>query len=613
MVKRYLAYLFVLAMLLGSFLPFAQPVYALTVTLTADGEGTDIGGSYSGGAVNYTNINFPDDGDTSIWLVAGYALEYHSWTWTNPGLPLGSTINSVTIYWKCATYSGSNMNSVSYYRTGGNRYYSDSGVVGGTYTTFSKTWATNPSTLSAWTESQVNSAEFGVVGQLIGTPGDTVKYTYVYVVVDYTASTSPTVTTSAASSMACTTATLNGNVTSDGGNTDNVTVTVYWGDNDGGTTPGSWDNSSVPTSPAQPQGVAAFYKNATGLAEGTIFYFSAKATNSVGTSWGTTKSFTTWKDPVITTVAATNITVSSARLQAYLVDGGGTTCQVRFGWGSIDKGTDIDAYNGVGSPSAFAGTYTIGQSPYLDVDNLVSDNTTYFNVQAQNVCGSDNGTSTSFPTGSGVGNPSNVTAIPGYDNVVLSWTKGAGAPNTWVRFRANACPADETDGALIYVATGSTYTHTGLVSGIDYCYLLVGYDPVLLYSDNYTIIHATTLAAGSMIGTAGTAISNPSSMTQTPSVSATLEDNIPIFPFIRGVSTSTGIPMGSVTYILLLIILAGLSYFIYRGTHSIEAIVIIWVFASWVAYPTLHIPAIVPIFVSILGIGYGIYRIRSIV
>jgi len=93
----------------------------------------------------------------------------------------------------------------------------------------------------------------------------------------------PTITISAASSVTATTAILNGNITATGG--EDPTVTVYWGFTDGGQTPGSWTNNSAPTSPGQPQGVAAFTKSLTSLTAGTLYYYSAKATNSAGTSW----------------------------------------------------------------------------------------------------------------------------------------------------------------------------------------------------------------------------------------------------------------------------------------------------------------------------------------
>jgi len=105
-----------------------------------------------------------------------------------------------------------------------------------------------------------------------------------------TYSTSATISTSDATDITATTARLNGNIVGTGG--DNPTVTVYWGDNDGGTVEGNWDYSSAPTSPSQPQGVAAFYKDITGLTRGVQMYFSAKAVNISGTNWGTTQTFT---------------------------------------------------------------------------------------------------------------------------------------------------------------------------------------------------------------------------------------------------------------------------------------------------------------------------------
>ena len=102
-------------------------------------------------------------------------------------------------------------------------------------------------------------------------------------VVTYTTVVAPTITISAASSVTDTTATLNGNVTVTGG--ENPTVTTYWGNNDALQVAGDWDNNSAPTSPGQPQGVAAFTKDVTGLTTNTRYWFSAKATNSAGTGW----------------------------------------------------------------------------------------------------------------------------------------------------------------------------------------------------------------------------------------------------------------------------------------------------------------------------------------
>jgi hypothetical protein len=100
-----------------------------------------------------------------------------------------------------------------------------------------------------------------------------------------------TITLSAAT-VGITTAILNGAITAVGAG--NPTVTVYWGDNDGGQVVGNWDYSSSPTSPSQPQGAVSFYLDISGLIPGSTYYFSAKAVNVDGTSWpATSLSFNT--------------------------------------------------------------------------------------------------------------------------------------------------------------------------------------------------------------------------------------------------------------------------------------------------------------------------------
>jgi len=134
-----------------------------------------------------------------------------------------------------------------------------------------------------------------------------------------------TITTSAASSVTATTATLNGNITDTGG--DNPTVTMYWGDNDGGTTPGNWDYSSAPTSPSQPQGIAAFSKSISSLSPGVKYYFSASATNLAGTVWATTQTFTT-----------TSVTIAGKSTNTYAL--------------AIDSGLNVTGYIGGNASSS---------------------------------------------------------------------------------------------------------------------------------------------------------------------------------------------------------------------------------------------------------------------
>lgn len=99
----------------------------------------------------------------------------------------------------------------------------------------------------------------------------------------------PTVTNSTGESNVTTTsARLNGEVTNTGG--ENPTVHIYWGDNDGGTTPGNWDNDEN----LGTKGLGTFYKNVSGLTASTTYYYRCYATNSAGSDWAnSTASFTT--------------------------------------------------------------------------------------------------------------------------------------------------------------------------------------------------------------------------------------------------------------------------------------------------------------------------------
>ena len=95
---------------------------------------------------------------------------------------------------------------------------------------------------------------------------------------------------------------LNGEITSTGGQ--NPTVHIYWGDNDGGTDPASWDHD-------ENLGILSagtFYKDISGLELGSTYYYRCSASNSAGSSWtGSTVIFITNKYKTGSTVpGATN-------------------------------------------------------------------------------------------------------------------------------------------------------------------------------------------------------------------------------------------------------------------------------------------------------------------
>lgn len=98
----------------------------------------------------------------------------------------------------------------------------------------------------------------------------------------------PTVTSSAADTITDTTATLNGNVTDNGGE-DATTCGFAWGtvsSLSGGDTATTTDSSC-------PSGTGAFDKGLTGLSDNTTHYFRAYATNTGGDGLGSILNFTT--------------------------------------------------------------------------------------------------------------------------------------------------------------------------------------------------------------------------------------------------------------------------------------------------------------------------------
>jgi hypothetical protein len=136
------------------------------------------------------------------------------------------------------------------------------------------------------------------------------------------ATTAPVVTTSAADPVGVTTATLNGNVNSDGGATVTERGFVYSAT---ATTPtiGAGGVTKVTVSGT----TGAFDRGITGLAANQIHYFRAYAINSVGTTYGGVQSFTTLRPTISSTgtpgalttdhgaaSASTSVSISGANL-----------------------------------------------------------------------------------------------------------------------------------------------------------------------------------------------------------------------------------------------------------------------------------------------------------
>jgi hypothetical protein len=192
----------------------------------------------------------------------------------------------------------------------------------------------------------------------------------------------PAVTTNEVSVFTPTSATVGGNVTSNG----NVAVTengVYWGTSQNPETSGN--KLAIGT------GSGVFSGNLTGLISNTTYYVKAFATNKIGTAFGTQVSFTTGSElPTVTTNAITVFTSSSATVGGNVTVNGNVTVTERgVFWGTSQNPETSGTKLAIGTGN---GTFSGNLSG-------LSSNTTYFvKAYATSSKGTAYGAQVSFTT-----------------------------------------------------------------------------------------------------------------------------------------------------------------------------------------------------------------------
>lgn len=229
----------------------------------------------------------------------------------------------------------------------------------------------------------------------------------------------------------------------------------------------------------------------TGLDPDTEYYYRAYVSNEEGTAYGTWGAFNTIGPPTITTVDASNIGSTTARLNSALSDDGSDDCTIKFGWGLTSESA-VEDYD---SSETVAGTYNTGQYPYLDVVGLLPGYTYYFRVSATNDGGTDTGDELTFDTIAGLSAPTNFIGYPLSTSISLSWSKGSGSTNTLVRYSATAYPTLITGGTYVYSGPSTTYTLEGLSSGTTYYFSAWG-ESGGNYSASYATLLMTTSGSG---------------------------------------------------------------------------------------------------------------------
>ncbi len=198
-----------------------------------------------------------------------------------------------------------------------------------------------------------------------------------YAAASQTSANAPLVTTTAATAITSTTATINGGFSQVG--TPTPTVTMYWGPTNGGTVAGSWANN-VPLGPRS----AAFSTNLTGLSAATTYYVISYATNGTDVSWGLPAvAFTTANGPPsISNGTVTNLLATSATLAANVTNTGGAVPNVTIYFGTTDGGTTVGSWARNVSLGALSG---LGSA---SVNALTMGATYFFRALATNGAGS---------------------------------------------------------------------------------------------------------------------------------------------------------------------------------------------------------------------------------
>ncbi len=221
---------------------------------------------------------------------------------------------------------------------------------------------------------------------------------------------SPTVTTSAATAVSSTSATLNGNAAALG-SASYVTVGFLWG-----TDSGLAGATNVTVGPISQ--VGTFNATVTGLTAGTTYYFAAWASGA-GFSEGTIQSFTAAAvagAPSVSTSAASAVTTSGATLNGNVAGlGSASTVTVGFLWGT-DSGL-AGATNVTVGPQTATGAFS------APVTGLAAGTTYYFEAWT-NGNGFAHGAIQSFTTQSSTAPPSEPTflgmpALVGYSVVAV--------------------------------------------------------------------------------------------------------------------------------------------------------------------------------------------------
>ena len=347
----------------------------------------------------------------------------------------------------------------------------------------------------------------------------------------------PTLAAGTTSSVLGTTATLNGNVTADGGVANSGIIArgfVYAPTatnsapkiaGTGVTQVSNFVASSLPV--AQGSNEGAFTANLTGLTAGTSYTFSAYAQNVSGFNYSAPVTFTTATVPSVTTTAAASITGSSASLggNATGAGGGNTSITVRGIVYSVSSTNSMPVINGTGVTNltdASGGTGTFADS----ATGLATGTTYSYRAYATNQVGTAYGSILTFTTAAPP------TANAQSDNVPFNTAKAITLtgtdPNTPAQTLTYMDTVQPTHGTLTGTAPNLTYTPASGYHGSD--------------SFQFTVTNTSGLTSAAATVTLTVATGTPTATAQSVNVNLNLPRTITL------AGTDPDVPALTLTY-----------------------------------------------------------------
>lgn len=195
--------------------------------------------------------------------------------------------------------------------------------------------------------------------------------------------------------------------------------------------------------------------------------------------------------PTVTTQAASNVEETTATGNGNITDIGSASC--------TSRGIQYDTDSGVPYSSNVTSTGTFGTGPFTSsLIGLTKGELYYARAFAINSIGPGYGAEMTFLTKPD--EPNTLVATSGVvsGRISLTWNKGIGAQNTYIRGKVGSYPADRTDGTLVYNNTGTSFNHDGLTGSDTWYYRAWSYATeggLERYSDTYSQALATAVTS----------------------------------------------------------------------------------------------------------------------